>query len=240
MPAKPQLLDAYKRQADAVRTVNASVLMSPTRGPGIQWSDSPVSRRRRFRPGGAAGDDSGHRPGASRRHEHLRHGQRRPGVPHLYSVKERISRWTRRQFERAIEKSNRKSPAAAHPGRAVLARNRPVSSRAVLEQMDTPPSRYYVLTVLRRSDAQTWRLRARSGLTAPICASPGSRFMGLREGLIPTSATRIGKIAAAKLRTRRRADPAGERQEPVAHVSATIHITRPQQDYQLALTITKI
>ena len=32
MPAKRELLDAYNRQADAIRTVNASVLMSPTAG----------------------------------------------------------------------------------------------------------------------------------------------------------------------------------------------------------------
>ena len=66
------------------------------------------------------------------------------------------------------------------------------SDPVVLEQVDVPPARYYVLSVLRGS-APGSKLRARFGSIEQICGFPGSKSTVLAEDSIPTLAMRIGK-----------------------------------------------
>src|SRR5580704_603792 len=146
-----ELLDAYNRQADAVRTVNASVLMSPTAGlaySGVIHQYHQVSgfvlaaRPEMIRVIGQA-------PVVGTNiFDMVSDGQMfRIFIP---SKNQFLVGPT--QFERATENPI-ENLRPQHLLDALFWTAIGGEQPTVLEQMDIPPSRYYVLTVLRGSSA---------------------------------------------------------------------------------------
>ena len=104
----------------------------------------------------------------------------------------------------------------------------PASESVLFEQFDASPARYYILTAVRRSDSgleiarKVWFDRADLRISRIEIYGPAGRL----DSDIAYSDWREGGAAAAAP-----AGPAFPRE---------IRITRPQEDYQLALSITKL
>ena len=109
----------------------------------------------------------------------------------------------------------------------------PASDPVLFEQADEPTARYYVLTLLRRSDAgleiarKIWFDRADLHVSRVEIYGAGGRL--------------DSDIAYSEWRTRQLGDAGtlGIGRE-AAPFPREIHITRPQDDYQLSLSITKL
>ena len=236
--SQTELLDAYNRQADAVRTLNASVLMSPTAGlaySGVIHEYHQVSgfvlaaRPEMIRVIGQA-------PVVGTNiFDMVSDGQMfRIFIP---SKNQFLVGPT--QFERAT-KNPIENLRPQHLLDALFWTAIGGEQPAVLEQMDVPPSRYYVLTVLRgsnpafeiarkiwfdRSDLRVSRLQIygpEGRLDSDVSYADWQDVAPATEDTIPPAP------AGEKLRTSPLTFP------------RTIRVTRPQQDYRLVLTITKI
>jgi outer membrane lipoprotein-sorting protein len=233
-----ELFDAYNRQADAVRTLNASVLMSPTAGlaySGVIHEYHQVSgfvlaaRPEMIRVIGQA-------PVVGTNiFDMVSDGQMfRIFIP---SKNQFLIGPT--QFERAT-KNPIENLRPQHLLDALFWMAIGGEQPAVLEQMDVPPSRYYVLTVLRgsnpafeiarkiwfdRSDLRVSRLQIygpEGRLDSDVSYADWQDVAPATEDTIPPAP------AGEKLRTSSLTFP------------RAIRVTRPQQDYRLVLTITKI
>jgi len=237
--SQTELLDKYNRQADAVRTVNASVLMSPTAGlaySGVIHQYHQVSgfvlaaRPEKIRIIGQA-------PVVGTNiFDMVSDGQTfRIFIP---SKNQFLVGPT--QFERTT-KNPIENLRPQHLLDALFWTAIGSEQPTVLEQMDVPPSRYYVLTVLRGSSPKfdiarkIWFDRSDLRVSRLQIYGPEGRLdsdisYADWQDVAPANAgetTPPGPVAAG-LRTTRLTFP------------RTIGVTRPQQDYQLILTITKI
>ncbi len=239
-----ELLDAYNRQADAIRTVNASVLMSPTAGlaySGVIHQYHQVSgfvlaaRPEMIRVIGQA-------PVVGTNiFDMVSDGQMfRIFIP---SKNQFLVGPT--QFERAA-KNPIENLRPQHLLDALfwiaIGREQPT----VLEQMDIPPARYYVLTVLRGSSPsfdiarKIWFDRFDLRVSRLQIYGPEGRL----DSDISYADWQDVAPANAPANTENAAPPntsgEGLRASPPLTFPRTIRVTRPQQDYQLVLTITKI
>jgi outer membrane lipoprotein-sorting protein len=115
----------------------------------------------------------------------------------------------------------------------------------VLEQMDVPPSRYYVLTVLRGS-SPTFDIARKIWFDRSDLRVSRLQIYG-PEGRLDSDISYADWQDVAPANTLAETenitppDPAGERlrTSPLTF-PRTIGVTRPQQDYRLVLTVTKI
>jgi len=111
----------------------------------------------------------------------------------------------------------------------------PAGAPVLFEQFDEPPARYYVLTLLRQSesgleiDRKIWFDRADLRVSRVQIYGPAGRldsditysdWQAVSSGATPTGAAASDQAA-----------PLFPRE---------IRITRPQQDYQLAISVTKV
>jgi outer membrane lipoprotein-sorting protein len=115
----------------------------------------------------------------------------------------------------------------------------PENEPVLFEEADAPPARYYVLTSLRRSGSgleiarKIWFDRADLRISRIEIYGPGGRldadiaYSHWQNDAGAGTATAASTAPAGSL-------PAG------AWFPREIHITRPQEDYQLALSITKL
>lgn len=237
--SQTELLDAYNRQADAVHTVNASVLMSPTAGlaySGVIHQYHQVS-----------GFVLAARP------EMIRVIGQAPVVgTNIFDMVSdgqmfRIFIPSKNQFlvgPTQFERTTKNPIENLRPQHLLdalfwtaIGSDQPT----VLEQMDVPPSRYYVLTVLRGSSPKfdiarkIWFDRTDLRVSRLQIYGPEGRLdsdisYADWQDVAPANAagTTPPSPAAEGLRTTRLTFP------------RTIRVTRPQQDYRLILTITKI
>jgi len=234
--SQTELQDAYNRQADAVRTVNASVLMSPTAGlaySGVIHQYHQVSgfvlsaRPEMIRVIGQA-------PVVGTNiFDMVSDGQTfRIFIP---SKNQFLIGPT--QFERAT-KNPIENLRPQHLLDALFWTAIGSEQPTVLEQMDIPPPRYYVLTVLRGASPdfeiarKIWFDRSDLRVSRLQIYGPEGRldsdisYADWQD--VPPANTTPSVPAAEGLRTTRLTFP------------RTIRVTRPRQDYQLILTITKI
>ena len=239
-----ELLDAYNRQADAIRTVNASVLMSPTAGlaySGVIHQYHQVSgfvlaaRPEMIRVIGQA-------PVVGTNiFDMVSDGQMfRIFIP---SKNQFLVGPT--QFERAT-KNPIENLRPQHLLDALFWTPIGGDQPTVLEQMDIPPARYYVLTVLRGSSPtfdvarKIWFDRSDLRVSRLQIYGPEGRL----DSDISYADWQDVAPANAPANTENAAPPntsgEGLRASPPLTFPRTIRVTRPQQDYQLVLTITKI
>jgi outer membrane lipoprotein-sorting protein len=238
-----ELLDAYNRQADAVLTVNASVLMSPTAGlaySGVIHQYHQVSgfvlaaRPEMIRVIGQA-------PVVGTNiFDMVSDGQMfRIFIP---SKNQFLVGPT--QFERAT-KNPIENLRPQHLLDALFWTAIGGEQPTVLEQMDIPLSRYYVLTVLRGSsptfdiERKIWFDRSDLRVSRLQIYGPEGRldsdisyadWQDVAPANIPANTENTSPP-----------DPAGETLRTSSLTfPRTIRVTRPQQDYRLVLTITKI
>ena len=239
---QPELLDAYNRQADAIRTVNASVLMSPTAGlaySGVIHQYHQVSgfvlaaRPEMIRVIGQA-------PVVGTNiFDMVSDGQMfRIFIP---SKNQFLVGPT--QFERAT-KNPIENLRPQHLLDALFWAAIGPEQPTVLEQMDSPPSRYYVVTVLRGSSPtfdiarKIWFDRSDLRVSRLQNYGPEGR---LDSDISYADWQAVAPTTPANTENTTPPDPAGggPTTSPITF-PRTIRVTRPQQDYELVLTITKI
>ena len=236
--SQTELLDAYNRQAGAVHTLNASVLMSPTAGVtynGVIHAYHQVSgfvlaaRPQMIRVIGQA-------PVVGTNiFDMVSDGEMfRIFIP---SKNQFLVGPT--QFERAT-KNPIENLRPQHLLDALFWTAIGPEQPTVLEQMDIPPSRYYVLTVLRGSNPTFDIARKiwfdRSDLRVSRLQNYGP------EGRLDSDISYANwQDVAPAIENAGPGNGGGEkpRTGPLTFPRA-IGVTRPQQDYRLALTITKI
>jgi outer membrane lipoprotein-sorting protein len=108
----------------------------------------------------------------------------------------------------------------------------------LFEEVNLPPARFYVLTLLRRSDSgleisrKIWFDRADLHISRIEIYGPGGKI----DSDIAYSMWEADSVAAAGPGAAAGGSPAPAG-PPFPH---EIHITRPQDDYQLALSINKL
>ncbi len=231
-----QLIAAYNGQAGAVRSLNATVRMSPVAGStysGVIEEYHDV--------GGFI---------LASRPEMIRIIGQAPVV--AKDIFDMVS--DGRAFRIFIPSKNKflvGSTALERPSKNAIENLRPLhildalfwpelpASEAVLfEQFDASPARYYILTAVRRSDSgleiarKIWFDRADLRISRIEIYGPAGRldsdiaYSDWQEGESAATATAPGAPHPAAP-----AGPAFPRE---------IRITRPQEDYQLALSITKL
>ena len=234
-----QLVDSYNRQADAVRTLNASVQMTPTAGSAYSGVIQQYHQVSGFilaeRP--AMIRVIGQAPVVGTNiFDMVSDGQTfRIFIP---SKNEFLVGPT--QLERAT-KNPIENLRPQHLLEAFFWTQISASEPVILEQVESPPSRYYALSVLRGSGSKLeiarkiWFDRSDLQVSRLQIYGPGGRldsdisYADWQGVLSPNAqgndapATAIGKLAATPLIFPR-----------------TFRIARPQQDYQLAVGITKL
>lgn len=111
----------------------------------------------------------------------------------------------------------------------------PAGAPVLFEQFDEPPARYYVLTLLRQSESgleiarKIWFDRADLDVSRIQIYGPAGRL----DSDIAYNDWQAGNSTTTT--------PGGAASEPtVPPFPREIHITRPQQDYQLAISVTKV
>jgi outer membrane lipoprotein-sorting protein len=239
-----ELLDAYNRQADAIHTVNASVLMSPTAGlaySGVIHQYHQVS-----------GFVLAARP------EMIRVIGQAPVVgTNIFDMVSdgqmfRIFIPSKNQFlvgPTQFERTTKNPIENLRPQHLLDALFwTPIGGDqpTVLEQMDIPPARFYVLTVLRGSSPtfdvarKIWFDRSDLRVSRLQIYGPEGRL----DSDISYADWQDVAPPNAPANTQNAAPPntsgEGLRASPPLTFPRTIRVTRPQQDYQLVLTITKI
>ena len=234
-----ELVGAYNRQADAVHSLNASVLMSPTAGvaySGVIHDYHQVSgfvlaaKPEMIRVIGQA-------PVVGTNiFDMVSDGQMfRIFIP---SKNEFLVGPT--QFERAT-KNPIENLRPQHLLDAFFWIAIGNEQPAVLEQMDIPPSRYYVLSVLRGSspnfeiERKIWFDRSDLRVSRLQIYGPDGRLDS------DISYADWQDAAPPSAQDPSAPEPAGEKPKtsPLAF-PRTIRVTRPQQDYRLVLVITKL
>jgi outer membrane lipoprotein-sorting protein len=236
--SQAELLDVYNRQADAVHTLNASVVMSPTAGVaynGVIHAYHQVS-----------GFVLAARP------EMIRVIGQAPVVgTNIFDMVSdgrtfRIFIPSKNQFlvgptqfER-VTKNPIENLRPQHLLDALFWSAIGGEQPTVLEQTDIPPSRYYVLTVLRGAspaleiERKIWFDRSDLRVSRLQIYGPEGRL----DSDISYADWQDVAPAAQNAAT---PDAASEKPQTGAITfPRTIRVTRPQQDYRLALTITKI
>jgi len=235
--SQTELLDAYNRQAGAVRTLNASVLMTPTAGVaynGVIHAYHQVSgfvlaaKPEMIRLIGQA-------PVVGTNiFDMVSDGQMfRIFIP---SKNEFLVGPT--QFERAT-KNSIENLRPQHLLDALFWSGIGAEQPTVLEQMDIPPSRFYVLTVLSGSSPafeiarKIWFDRSDLRVSRLQIYGPEGRL----DSDISYADWQDVQPAAGETGA-----PGGGEKPGTGPLTfpRTIRVTRPQQDYRLALTITKI
>ena len=231
---KAQLLDSYNRQADAVRALNASVQMSPTAGSaysGVIHQYHQVS-----------GFVLAARPAMIRVI-----GQAPVVGTNIFDMVSdgrtfRIFIPSKNEFlvgPTQLERATKNPIENLRPQHLLDAFFwTPVGAGdpVVLEQVDAPPARFYALTVLRGSGPdleiarKIWFDRADLRISRIQIYGPGGRLdsditYGDWED-VPPAAQDSGAPAAAG--------------DKPAIFPRALRITRPQQDYQLSVNITKL
>jgi len=241
--SQAELLDAYNRQADAIHTVNASVLMSPTAGlaySGVIHQYHQVS-----------GFVLAARP------EMIRVIGQAPVVgTNIFDMVSdgqmfRIFIPSKNQFlvgPTRFERTTKNPIENLRPQHLLdalfwtaIGREQPT----LLEQVDIPPSRYYVLTVLRGSSPsfdiarKIWFDRSDLRVSRLQIYGPEGRL----DSDVSYADWQDAAPADAPANAENTTAPntAGERPgtSPITF-PRTIRVTRPQQDYRLVLTITKL
>lgn len=230
-----QLLDSYNRQADAVHALNASVQMSPVTGSaysgvihqyhqvnGFVLADRPAMIR-----------VIGQAPVVGTNiFDMVSDGQTfRIFIP---SKNEFLVGPT--QLERAA-KNPIENLRPQHLLDALFWKPIAAAEPIVLEQVDAPPARYYVLSVLRASgaglelDRKIWFDRAELRISRlQIYGAAGRLDSDIGYSDWQEVALPAGTAANAG------ADASGA----TASFPRALRISRPQQDYQLSLIISKI
>ena len=241
--SQAELLDAYNRQADAIHTVNASVLMSPTAGlaySGVIHQYHQVS-----------GFVLAARP------EMIRVIGQAPVVgTNIFDMVSdgqmfRIFIPSKNQFlvgPTRFERTTKNPIENLRPQHLLdalfwtaIGREQPT----LLEQVDIPPSRYYVLTVLRGSSPsfdiarKIWFDRSDLRVSRLQIYGPEGRL----DSDVSYADWQDAAPADAPANAENTTAPntAGER-PGTSRITfpRTIRVTRPQQDYRLVLTITKL
>jgi outer membrane lipoprotein-sorting protein len=232
-----QLVDAYNRQAESVRTLNASVQMSPTAGSaysGVIHEYHQVS-----------GFLLGARPAMIRVI-----GQAPVVGTNIFDM---VS--DGETFRVFIPSKNEFLVGPTHLERATknpIENLRPqhlldaffwipigTDDPVVLEQVDVPQSRYYVLSALRGSGPQLeiarkiWFDRSDLRVSRLQIYGPGGRL---------DSDISYADWQSVPASTQETGTPGTPAEKAVARLTfpRTIRVARPQQDYQLSLTITKL
>jgi len=234
-----QLVDAYNRQADAVRTVNASVQMSPTAGSaysGVIHEYHQVS-----------GFVLAARPAMIRVI-----GQAPVVGTNIFDMVSdgqtfRIFIPSKNEFlvgPTQLERATKNPIENLRPQHLVDALFWPpihAGEPVVLEQVEAPPARYYALSVLRgsgsnleigrkiwfdRSDLHVFRLQ----IYGPAGRLDSDTSYADWQNVPPPSPQESGAPATADDRS------AGG----PAIFARTLRILRPQQDYQLSVIITRL
>lgn len=238
--SQTELLGAYNRQADAVHTVNASVLMTPTAGlaySGVIHEYHQVSgfilaaRPEMIRVIGQA-------PVVGTNiFDMVSDGQ----MFRIFIPSKNEFLVGPAQFERAT-KNPIENLRPQHLLDALFWTPIGAEQPTVLEQTDIPPSHYYVLTVLRGSSPafdlarKIWFNRTDLRVSRLQIYGP--------EGRLDSDVTYADwqAVTPANSENPAAAGPADEklRTSPPLMFPRTIGVTRPQQDYRLILTITKI
>lgn len=234
-----ELVDAYNRQADAVRTLNASVLMSPTAGlaySGVIHEYHQVSgfvlatKPEMIRVIGQA-------PVVGTNiFDMVSDGQMfRIFIP---SKNQFLVGST--QFERAT-KNPIENLRPQHLLDAFFWTAISGEQPAVVEQVEIPPERYYVLSVLRGSSPnfeiarKIWFDRSDLRVSRLQIYGPEGRLdsdITYADWQDVAPANNENSSAAESVREAPRTSP--------LTFPRTIRVTRPQQDYRLVLTITKV
>jgi outer membrane lipoprotein-sorting protein len=234
-----QLIDSYNRQADAVRTLSASVQMSPTAGSAYNGVIHEYHQVSGFvlaaRP--AMIRVIGQAPVVSTNiFDMVSDGQTfRIFIP---SKNEFLVGPT--QLERAT-KNPIENLRPQHLMDAFFWQQIQAGDPVVLEQVDAPPARYYALSVLHGSGSKLeitrkmWFDRSDLRVSRLQIYGPGGRLdsdIGYADwqDVPPPSPQGSGTPATADNQSA--ASP--------AIFARTFRIMRPQQDYQLSVTITKL
>ena len=234
-----QLVSAYNRQADEVHTINASVEMSPTTGSAYSGVIHEYHR--------VSGFVLAARPALIRVI-----GQAPVVGTNIFDMVSdgqmfRIFIPSKNQF---LVGSNQLERAAHNPIENLWPQHLldalfwvPIGpdEPVVLEQVDLPPSRYYVLSLLRQSERKfeivrkIWFDRSNLRVARLQVYGPGGRLdsditYGDWKEVAPADTQEPTAQSAKAINTTR---------SPLVF-PRTIHINRPRQDYQLVLTIAKL
>ena len=234
-----QLVASYNRQANAVRALNASVLMSPTAGSAYSGVIHQYHQVSGFvlaaRP--ALIRVIGQAPVIGTNiFDMVSDGQTfRIFIP---SKNEFLVGPT--QLERAT-KNPIENLRPQHLLDALFWTPIQEGEPVVLEQVDAPPARYYILTVLRGSEPsleiarKIWFDRADLRVARMQIYGP--------VGRLDSDITYAGWQNAQATNSEPNTEAAGTHSDPPLGAlvfPSSIHIARPQQDYELSLNITKL
>jgi outer membrane lipoprotein-sorting protein len=230
--AEPQLVAAYNDQARAVRTINAAVRMNPVAGSAYSGVIQEYH------------DVGGFILAA--RPEMIRVIGQAPVVARdifdMVSDGQTFSIYvpSKNQFlvgSTALERPTKNPIENLRPQHileALFWPELPAGATVLFEQFDEPPARYYILTSLRESGSgleiarKIWFDRADLRVSRLQVYGPAGRL----DSDIAYSDWQAGDSAAT---------PPGAAAGPAAPLfPRDIRITRPQQDYQLAIAVTKI
>lgn len=234
-----QLVDAYNRQADAIRTLNASVQMSPTAGSAYSGVIHQYHQVNGFvlaaRP--AMIRVIGQAPVVSTNiFDMVSDGQTfRIFIP---SKNEFLVGPT--QLERAT-KNPIENLRPQHLLDAVFWLPIQADEPVVLEQVEAPPARYYALSILRGSGSQleiarkVWFDRSDLRVSRLQIYGPVGRLdsdISYSDWQDVPAQNSSGTQAAAEGK--------GKSGAGLAIFARSFRIVRPQQDYQLSVAITKL
>lgn len=231
----PQLIAAYNDQARAVRTLNATVRMSPVAG-----SDYSGVIEQYHDVGGFI---------LAARPEMIRIIGQAPVVAkdvfdmvsdgrvfHIYIPSKKAFLVGSTDVERAT-KNPIENLRPQHILEALFWPELPAGSQVLFEQFNEPPARYYILTLLRPSDSgqeiarKIWFDRANLHISRLQIYGPAGRldsdiaYGDWQTGDSTADAGAVGTSAAG---------------QPAPPFPRQITITRPQQDYQLAVAVSKV
>ena len=174
--SEENLLASYNEQVRAVQSLQATVDLIPSTGTtysGVieEYHDVPG-----FILAAAPRDGARDRAGPGRRQRYLRHGQRRKGIPDLYSIEKLVSGRARRPS--IVRRTSplkicalsiswkRCSGRNFHPAR-MFSLNSLISNREPLLHPDAAAA---------SAMAENSKLREKSGTAAPICGLPRQLF----------------------------------------------------------------
>lgn len=226
---QPQLLSAYNNQARSISTVNATVRMSPTAGS----SYSGVIEQYH---------DVGGFILASRPEMIRVIGQAPVVAKDIFDMVSdgrvfRIFIPSKNAFlvgSTDLERPSKKPMENLRPQHildALFWPELPANETVLFEEADAPPERYYVLTLLRRTDSgpeiarKIWFDRADLRVSRIVIYGPGGKL----DSDIAYSQWQTDTAAAGA------PAPGSGHSFP-----REIHIARPQDDYQIALSISKL
>lgn len=234
-----QLIDSYNRQADAFRTLNASVQMSPTAGSAYSGVIHEYHQVSGFvlaaRP--AMIRVIGQAPVVSTNiFDMVSDGH----TFHIFIPSKNEFLVGPTQLER-VTKNPIENLRPQHLLEAFFWRPIQAGDPVVLEQVEAPPVRYYALSVLRGSGSnleiarKIWFNRSDLRVSRLQIYGPAGRLdsdisYADWQSLAPPNPQETGTPATAD-------DKSGA---GPAIFARTFRIARPQQDYQLSVTITKL